>query len=1373
MKTILGLDLGSNSVGWAVVRESESEAECSLIERLGVRPVPLTPDEQTNFEKGKSITTDADRTLQRGMRRNLQRFKLRRKELVGILKRAHFISDDSILSEQGAFSTFETYRLRAKAAVEEVSLQEFARILLMLNKKRGYRSNRKAQVAEEGVAIDGMDAVLRMYHSGYTPAQLYMELWEEGAKSFPDFYPSDLQAEFDRIWTVQHAFYPQLLTEELKSRLYLKNKTQTWRLCADYFRERGSELVGIKRAGKQKEQKVENYRWRVEGLSKQLGLEELAIVLQEINNAIAGASGLLGKMSDRSKELVMSKQTVGQYLMDRLSKDPNQSLKNLSFYRKDYLDEFERLWTTQARFHTELTDQLKAEIRDVVIFYQRRLKSKKALLSYCELESKSIDVSVNGKKKTVVSGSRVCPKSSLLFQEFKIWHRLNDVQLQTLEKEQVRPLTQEEKEQVFRELTWVKKLGGQSVCQMLLGKTNAKGWKLNFDELEGNSTMSTLAEAYLAILEQGGVEVSQVALKKGVDRVALIRDYFLKHGIETGLLEYDPSLGDAQLSMQLWHLLYSYEGDSSASGNEGLVRKLQEKFGFDEAAAKRLSQVVFKDDYASISSKAMRRILPAMKRGMQYSDACREAGYNHSKNSITKEENANRVLKSCLEILPKGSLRNPVVEKILNQMIHIVNDLMKEYGAFDEIRIELARDLKRSAEERKKETEAIAKGKSENERIEKLLRQPPFSLSYVGRNDIVRYKLYEELSGVGYKSLYSNTYISKEDLFSDKVTIEHIIPQASFYDDSFSNKTLEFRDVNIRKGNRTALDFVRSEYNVAEYKARVESLYSQGSISGTKRRKLLTGEGGESIPEGFLERDLRNTQYIAKKAMALLHEVTRKVTPTVGSITSKLREDWGLIHVMQDLNYDKYQELGLTEEILTRDGKRVKRITDWTKRNDHRHHAMDALTVAFTKPAFVQYFNNENANGIKEKYFDGQRAKAPMPIHVLRRQAIERLEEILVSIKAKNKVMTPHMNKIKVKGTFKKQMTLTPRGQLHKETVYGLIQRYETREEKINASFTRDKIETVCAKKFKEALLRRLEENGGDSKKAFTGKNSLEKNPLYTDSRCGEKVPEKVKTVQLVPYYTVRKPIDKDLTISKVVDGRLRRLLEERVERMGAKDAFSNLEQDPIMLDGRIVKRVTIMENLNFPEPLHTKKDQNGKEILNAKGQPIYCDYVQLRNNHHAAIFEDEKGEIQEHLVSFFEAVERARQGLPILDKNYRQEEGWKFLFSMKVNEYFVFPSEGYVDKSTGEIVPEFNPYEIDLKDPRNQILISPHLFRVQTISSKDYRFRHHLETSVANSDSRLKGITWDRIQSLDKLRKLRKVRVDRLGCIVAVDEYE
>jgi CRISPR-associated endonuclease Csn1 len=234
MKKILGLDLGTNSIGWALVNESENNDEKSSIVKLGVRVNPLTVDEQQNFEKGKSITTNADRTLKRSMRRSLQRYKLRREALIESLKEHGFISDDTILSENGNSTTFETYRLRAKAAVEEITLEQFARVLLQINKKRGYKSSRKAKGTEDGQLIDGMEVAKRLYEEHLTPGQLCLQLLNAGKKYFPDFYRSDLQAEFDHIWSKQALFYPEIFTETLKEALQGKNEKATWVICSNF-----------------------------------------------------------------------------------------------------------------------------------------------------------------------------------------------------------------------------------------------------------------------------------------------------------------------------------------------------------------------------------------------------------------------------------------------------------------------------------------------------------------------------------------------------------------------------------------------------------------------------------------------------------------------------------------------------------------------------------------------------------------------------------------------------------------------------------------------------------------------------------------------------------------------------------------------------------------------------------------------------------------------------------------------------------------------------------------------------------------------------------------------------------------------------------
>lgn len=1463
MKKILGLDLGTNSIGWAVVNEAEKADEQSSIVKLGVRVNPLTVDELTNFEKGKSITTNADRTLKRSMRRNLQRYKLRREHLIEILKNNGFISDNTILSENGNRTTFETYRLRAKAAIEEISLEEFARVLLMINKKRGYKSSRKAKNTEEGQLIDGMEIAKRLYEENLTPGQLSYELLKSGKKYFPDFYRSDLLAEFDKIWYFQKQFYPEILTDELKEKLSGKNDKQTWAICQEPF-----GIVGVKREGKRDEQRKENYLWRANALSDKLDLEYLVIVFQEINKQINNASGYLGDISDRSKELYFNHQTVGQYQMVQLDKNPNYSLKNQVFYRQDYLNEFEVIWETQAKYHKELTPELKKIIRDVVIFYQRPLKSQKGLISFCEFESRKIEVEVDGKKKIKTIGCRVCPKSSPLFQEFKIWQRLNDVEVSGMivpnqqqdlfgySKDYTygkRRLQQEEKEKLFAELNYKEKLSKNEVLKIL---ENQKDVDINFKELDGNRTQAELFKAYQAIAERSGHDVGDLSKKSAKEMIDCISNIFGTIGINTEILSFNSDLEGKEFEQQpmfrLWHLLYSFEGDNSAIGNAKLIEKLQDMFGFEKEYAMVLANVVFKEtgDYSSLSTKAIRKILPHLKDGNDYSVACEYAGYRHSKQSLTKEEIQNKVLKDKLELLPRNSLRNPVVEKILNQMINVVNNIVDEYGKPDEIRLELARELKKSAKERDELTKSINETTKLHEQYVEQL-QNEFGLSHVSRNDIIRYKLYKELESNGHKTLYTNTYIPREKLFSKEFDIEHIIPQAKLFDDSFSNKTLEARQANLDKSNTTAFDFVATKYGDefanGEYKTRIENLYKDGKISKTKRDKLLMKEA--DIPSGFINRDLRDSQYIAKKAREILEELVRFVVPTTGSITDRLREDWQLVDIMQELNWNKYDQLGMTEMIVGRDGQHIRRIKDWTKRNDHRHHAMDALTIAFTKRSFIQYLNNLNARvqkGVddwidldmveianlskedktkavyaiekKELYRDNHgklRFNPPMPLNEFRAEAKRQLENTLISIKAKNKVVTRNINKAKNnviseiidkegnKKTVKGQLTLTPRGQLHEETVHGVIKRYAPEKVKINAHFGESKIKCVVDKRYKCALLDRFLKYEKDPKRAFAGKNSLDKNPIWLNESHTEKVPNEVVLFEFV--YTKRKEVsyenfgksgnkklDKEGVIkalNKIIDKKTRDILIKRFEEYGfdAQKAFSNLTENPIWLNqekGIAIKRVTIT-GISNGEPLHDKRDKDGNLILDEKGNKQPVDYVNTGNNHHVAIYRkpkldknnqpvlDENGdivyELDEKIVSFYEATSRAMLGYPIIDKEYKKDEDWQFLFTMKQNEYFVFPRYDTDGNMT------FNPLEHDeawFKNPENYAEISPNLFRVQKFSYKNYVFRHHLETTIDMSGYNLRGITWTDFRSSKGLENIVKVRVNHVGQIVSVGEY-
>lgn len=1201
MKFILGLDPGIASIGWALILEAENDDEVSRIIDSNVIKVDFDNFTFINakgkisegnpikmFQKGYTVSPNLVRRVKRSGHHNLQHFKLRRSNLIELMRENGLIDGNTLLCEDGKGTTYETLMLRSKAASEEISLNELARVLLMINKKRGYKSSRKVDVSED-----------------------------------------------------------------------------------------------------------------VEDMGEYL-------------TAITG----------RSKLLADNHLTVGQYLMSQLSLHPLQGIKRQTFYRKDYEDEFEQIWKTQIQFHPELTRKLKKEIKNRIIFYQRPIASKKGEVGICELESREIEIEKNGKKKKVKTGSKVCPVSSPLFQEFRMWQRLNDTILTNTKTLEQRYLTLVEKEKLATELSIRNRLSKRDAIKMLVGK-QTRIYDMNFDELLGNETQAKLVNAYLKILELTGHDKLNLKKLTAQDVIGTIRQVFSGLGYHTDAIDGEINQQSdiyLQSFYRLWHLLYSFPGDNSRSGNDKLVERVKEFFGFDnDEYAKVIADITFPDGYGSLSAKAIQKILPKMKEGYQYNKACELAGYKFSKYSLTKDENARRILQKHLDFIPHNSLRNPLVERILNQMISLVNSLVDEYGetygTFDEIRIELARDLSKNAESRKRMTQDIESNKNERETCRKeligILNEKGYKVNYVSENDILKYRLYKELAPLGYKTLYSKTKVDVVDLIvHHKFDKEHIIPKAKSPSNAFSVLTIELTSINEEKGDMTALDYVKWKYGEEEaqqYIARVNDLFKQKAISKVKKDNLL--KTAADIPNEPLNRDLGLTQYINRKAYEILGTITRKVVPTTGSITSRLRDDWQLVDVLQELVWDKYDRLGLINTYTDKDGKTVRKINEdaWTKRNDHRNHAMDAITVAFTKPAFINYLNSLNSQGeqriqmLKMRQKNLHRDKhgnwrfnAPMPLGELRAEVKQQLENIIVYQKTAPNAVSPNLNitKAKKEKEGNRLVQLTPRGKLHDDTYYGSI------------------------------------------RKTIPGE--------------GE-----------VVVFTKRVEVNESLKVDDVVDKGIQNILRNRLLEYGndSKKAFTNLEENPIWFNrekGICIKKVVVRVNKDL-RPIHKKKNHKGELILDKNNKVQKSDYVLTNNNHHVAIYEDEHHELHEVVVSFFDAVESGIHGKPIIDRTLNADKGWRFMFSLQQNDCFVFPDKG------------FDPLAIDLTARENYALISPHIFKVQTISKGDYRFRHHHD-ATKDFNSRLKNLTWKRIRTLNGLKGIVKIQITKTGRIEYVE---
>jgi len=1158
MKKILGLDLGTTSIGWAFITEVESKKEASNIVRTGVRIIPLTVNEKDEFSKGNALSTNLERTQKRGARRNNQRFKQRRDKLLKILFDLDLISNvDDLKTDK----SLDLYKQRALAIEQKIEKVDLAKVFFLLNGKRGYQSNRKTNDTEND-------------------------------------------------------------------------------------------------------------------------------------------STYLSEISDRDNELVERTITVGQKLYELLEINSLACLKNRVYSRKSYNNEFDSIWKEQSKHYPKLTKELKKIIKDEIIFYQRDLKSQKGLLSECEFEKHH----------------KVIPASSPLFQEFRIWQRLHDIVIKNRFSEEY-DLGQDQKESLFDKLQESSKLTEKNILKELGLNTNE--YSLNFKKIEGNTTRHQLLEIFEAI-------------KYDIDDV-LELDYTIRGN------EFDK-----QSFMQLWHLIYS------AKNSDHLIKNLKIKFSFNNEQAKTIAdQVHYQLRYGSLSARAIRKLLPYMQQGYNYTDACEQAGYRHS-NWRTNQEKENWKPQE-LKLLQKNSLRNPVVEKVMNQLVNVVNSIIKDesLGRPDEIRIEMARELRMNAKNRKKLTSRINDNTKKHETIRRILRTE-FNIPRPSRNDIIKYKLAEETNWI---SLYSGNPIQPSRLFTQDYDIEHIIPKARLFDDSFLNKTLCESVINREKGNKTAFDYMASK-DETSLNTYVSLIKSNKKMYPPKKEKLLITS--ENIPEGFINRQLSETQYIAKKAIEILSKVSKEITHTSGSITDLLKDQWELPYVIQDLNLDKYREIGQTEsrDIKT-NGNKVKKVEQifhldkkgekvfWSKRDDHRHHALDAIVVALTKQHHIQHLNTLNAS-FEKRYNESDdnvkiaAQKFEVPWRNLREDVKQALDSTLISFKQKNKVVTKNINKTKTKNKENTQITLTPRGQLHEETIYGKIKQLNTKHILLNKRFLIKYVELIVDEAIKNLVKQQLQKFNNDPTKAFDTK-ILKNNPLIHNESPLKEV------ICFDEIFVIRKPINETLKIETVIDKGIQTILKKRLDAFegNKKLAFTNLDEKPIYLN----KNKTI-------------------EIKRVKIKSKYSDlldlgrgYVNSGNNHHIAIYKDENDKTHGEKISFIEAVERVRQGVSVINKQH--ELGWDYLFNLQINDYFIF----YDDTLTPEI---------DVFNKANYSLISKNLFRVQKLSistngQPNFIFRHHLETTPKT----VSGFAYKGIYSYGKLiGKCQKVQLNNLGELIKIGEY-
>jgi CRISPR-associated endonuclease Csn1 len=961
MAKILGLDLGTNSIGWALIDD-----KLNKILGIGSRIFPMGVE---NLGDGDNeISKNAGRTGARGVRRQFFRRRLRKKILLQKLsenkmcpmdaedfedwKRTKLFPTDKLVN----WFALNPYELRQKALNEKLSLEEIGRIFYHLIQRRGFLSNSRKGGSDDGAIFKG--------------------------------------------------------------------------------------------------------------------------------NAKEGKIGI-----DDTLESIEGK-TLGSYLYEIYPKenqpyqDGLERIRNRYTTRKMYVDEFELIWNKQAEFHSNLDEELKTLFggrkldgykEDGILFHQRPLRSQKHLVGYCSFEP----------TKTK------CPISAVPVEMFRIWQWVNTVEYNG------KKISQEDKDKLIEQLLLSDKIEFKKL-RRAIGKESAE-FKFNYkddDKIVGTHTISNLSN----------------------------KKFFGKKWFEFS----------DKVQEDIWHVLYFF--DSKSNLKEYAIKNWN--FTQDQAIA--ISKFNVKDGYASLSRKAIGNILPFMQKGYTYDVAVVMGGiknaFGDKWQNDTSENNQKQLdlidnvegivrskisggfietirellrkdfqfnekqlkklyhhsaaidAKVLLDKLPVGkeadkeiqAIKNPIVITALFELRKLVNELIDEHGPMDEIKVEMARDLKISKSQRNKIRRDQKRLERENDRVkaevEKYVR--------VTHDSILLYKLWEECKKT---CPYSGKPISVEQLFSGEIQIEHIHPWSRSLNDSFSNKTLCYAKENILKGNKTPFEYYgNDEANWSAIKERALKLFSDTKEYPNAYQKFKRFVQ-QKFDDDFSSRQLNDTRFISKEAKNYLSKVCKKVAVSPGQMTANLRQKWGLNSVLNDENAKT--------------------------REDHRHHAIDALVMACGKTSYLQELSKWNRYNRNYDLKD-----FPMPWETFRYDAEKAVDKILISHKRLNNIVTVRTHKVEKNGVIYRNTGVAARGQLHKETVFGKRnfngeEAFHVRKA-IDSLTTEKQLEKVVDETIKKLIHKRIQELGGFVKGVIPAntffivdENGIKQPQIFLSNKNGNPVP--------------------------------------------------------------------------------------------------------------------------------------------------------------------------------------------------------------------------------------------------------------------------
>ncbi len=502
---------------------------------------------------------------------------------------------------------------------------------------------------------------------------------------------------------------------------------------------------------------------------------------------------------------------------------------------------------------------------------------------------------------------------------------------------------------------------------------------------------------------------------------------------------------------------------------------------------------------AHLSAKALRKLIPYLEKGMTYAEACKEV-YGEQKNSVTK--------KNKLSLFDIEPINNPVVRRAVSQTIRVINAVVREYGAPEVVRVELAREMGKPHDVRKKITKKQETNAKRNEELRQQIKE--IKGAEPTGQDIVKFKLFQDQNGV---CLYSGQNLDITRLFeAGYVDVDHIIPYSISFDDSYTNKVLVRSSENRQKGNRIPADYLKSA--PARWQ-RFETLVNTQVHNWKKKRNLLTQSLSEEQRNGFKQRNLVDTQYIARVIYNLIndhlqfaetgkYDKKRRTQAVNGAITAHVRKRLGIQKIREDGDL---------------------------------HHAADAAVVACVSPGMIQkitqytkrrecirktpegYLDTETGELMTREAYDAKYSpRFPVPWERFRQELEARLSDNPAEEIARLHLAT-YDSEEEIKPVFvSRKQTHKINGAaheatLHRKTTGGYIEKVPLT--KLTWDKESGEIKDYYAPEsdrlLYEALKKRLKEFDGDAKEAFA-------EPFYKPKRDGTRGSLVKKVKNYKPY---------------------------------------------------------------------------------------------------------------------------------------------------------------------------------------------------------------------------------------------------------------